>query len=91
MRLQLSGDNVLISVADSGAGISPAERERIFEPGYTTKPMAGVGSRGVGLALVQRLVVRRGGSVSVGDAPQGGALFEVTLPVVLRPAAEAPA
>jgi two-component system CitB family sensor kinase len=91
VRLQLSGDNVLISVADSGAGISAAERLRIFEPGYTTKPMAGVGSRGVGLALVQRLVVRRGGSVTVGQAPLGGALFEVTLPVVLRPAAEAPA
>ncbi len=90
--LQLLGDSeLLISVADSGAGIPADERERIFEPGYSTKPKRGVGSRGVGLALVQRLVERRGGTVAVSDAPEGGALFEVVLPVVLRPPAEAPA
>jgi two-component system, CitB family, sensor kinase len=83
--------HVLVSVADSGPGVSPEERERIFEPGYTTKPMSGVGSRGVGLALVRGMVDRRGGSVTVRDAPQGGALFEVRLPIGLRPAAEAPA
>jgi two-component system, CitB family, sensor kinase len=90
--LRLVGDAaVLVSVADSGAGIPPEERTRIFEPGYSTKPMSGVGSRGVGLALVRGLVERRGGSVTVRDAPQGGALFEVRLPVALRPPAEAPA
>ena len=82
---------LLVSVADSGAGIGADERERIFEPGYSTKPVGGPGARGVGLALVQRLVERRGGSVTVGEAPQGGALFEVRLPVFLRPAVEAPA
>jgi two-component system CitB family sensor kinase len=90
MRLAGEGE-VLVSVADSGAGIALDERERIFEPGYSTKPASGVGSRGVGLALVRGLVERRGGTVTVRDAPQGGALFEVRMPVVLRPAAEAPA
>jgi two-component system CitB family sensor kinase len=88
--LRLLDDDVLaISVADSGAGIPADERERIFEPGYSTKPTAGAGSRGVGLALVQRMVERRGGSVTVGEAAHGGALFDVRLPVVLRPAVEA--
>jgi two-component system CitB family sensor kinase len=87
----LDDGELLLSVADSGDGIPAQERERIFEPGYSTKPAVGVGSRGVGLALVQRLVERRGGRMTVGDAPQGGALFEVRLPVVLRPVAEAPA
>jgi two-component system, CitB family, sensor kinase len=90
--LRLVGDgDVLVSVADSGAGVPPDARARIFEPGYSTKPTSGVGSRGVGLALVQRMVERRGGSVTVRDAPQGGALFEVRLPIGLRPTAEAPA
>jgi two-component system, CitB family, sensor kinase len=81
---------LVVAVSDSGDGISPQERERIFEPGYSTKPAAdAASSRGVGLALVQRLVERRGGSVAVRDAPLGGALFEVRLPIVLRPAVEA--
>jgi two-component system CitB family sensor kinase len=80
---------LLISVADSGDGISAQEREHIFEPGYSTKPTVGIGSsRGVGLALVRGLVERRGGNVAVRDAALGGALFDVRLPVVLRPAAE---
>jgi two-component system, CitB family, sensor kinase len=90
--LRLVGDGeVLISVADSGAGVAPGEREQIFEPGYSTKPASGVGSRGVGLALVRELAERRGGSVTVRDSPHGGALFEVRLPIGVRPTAEAPA
>jgi two-component system CitB family sensor kinase len=81
----LDDGQLLVRVADSGPGIAPGEREQIFEPGYSTKPTAGIGARGVGLSLVKRLVERRGGSVRVGDASQGGALFEVRLPVVLLP------
>jgi two-component system CitB family sensor kinase len=87
----IDASHVLLRVADSGIGIPEGERELIFEPGYTTKPTMGVGSRGVGLALVRRLVERRGGGISVGDAPHGGALFEVHLPVVLLPSTDEPA
>ena len=87
----LDDDVLAISVADSGPGIAAGERERIFEPGFSTKPTAGAGARGVGLALVQRMVERRGGSITVGEAAHGGALFEIRLPVVLRPAVETPA
>src|SRR3954454_11575820 len=90
VSVEMLDDGTLrIAVADSGDGIAADDRERIFEPGYSTKVAAGPGARGVGLALVQRLVERRGGSLSVGVAAQGGARFEVRLPVVLH--TEAPA
>ena len=83
--LRLVDDSrVLVRVVDSGPGIPAAERERIFEPGYSTKPSVGAGARGVGLPLVKRLVERRGGSIHLADADGRGAVFEVVLPVVLR-------
>jgi two-component system CitB family sensor kinase len=88
LRVPEDGE-LIVTVADSGTGISPDERQRIFEPGYSTKPASGPGSRGVGLALVDRLVQRRGGSIAVRESALGGALFEVYLPVVLRRTAEA--
>jgi two-component system CitB family sensor kinase len=80
----LDDGRLLVRVVDSGPGVPSAEREQIFEPGYSTKPGVGAGARGVGLSLVKRLVERRGGSIRVADAPQGGALFEVRLPIFLR-------
>jgi two-component system, CitB family, sensor kinase len=86
----LDDGQLLVRVGDSGPGIAAGERERIFEPGYSTKPApAGAGARGVGLSLVKRLVERRGGSISVRDAEHGGALFEVRLLVVLQRIPEA--
>jgi two-component system CitB family sensor kinase len=75
-----------IGVADSGPGVAPAAREQVFEDGFSTKPASGPGARGVGLSLVRRAVERRGGSVTVRDAPGGGALFEVVLPDAIRTA-----
>lgn len=69
-------ESIRIAVADSGPGIPPERIDRIFVEGYSTK---GAG-RGVGLALVRRLVDRVGGTIEVGRAPEGGALFTVTLP-----------
>jgi len=80
----LDDGQLLVRVVDSGPGIPAAEREQIFEPGYSTKPAGAAGARGVGLSLVKGLVERRGGSIRVADAPDGGALFEVRLPVVMR-------
>jgi two-component system, CitB family, sensor kinase len=75
---------LLVWVADSGPGIPAGERRRVFEPGYSTKSAGGAGARGVGLALVDRLVERRGGSITVRESELGGALFQVRLPAVLR-------
>jgi signal transduction histidine kinase len=67
---------VSLEVADSGPGVDPATRRRLFEPLITTKPN-GVG---LGLALVRRIAERHGGSVEYADRPGGGALFAVHLP-----------
>jgi PAS domain S-box-containing protein len=69
---------VLIEVADSGPGILPEDRERIFEPFVTTK---GVGEgTGLGLFVCRNIVRDFSGKVTVGDRPGGGALFRVELP-----------
>jgi two-component system NtrC family sensor kinase len=69
---------VLVYVADAGPGVPPGERERVFEPFYTTKP-PGRGT-GLGLAIVQRTVDELGGVVWVEEAREGGAVFKVFLP-----------
>jgi nitrogen fixation/metabolism regulation signal transduction histidine kinase len=70
-------DEVEITVQDDGAGIPEPIRDRLFTPYFTTKGSRGTG---LGLALVHRIVVEHGGSVSAENAPEGGARFTVTLP-----------
>ena len=71
-------------VCDNGPGLDPELRRRVFDRGFSTKRLerrTGIDiPRGVGLALVRDTVRRRGGTVSVGSAPLGGARFQVTLP-----------
>lgn len=67
---------VEVEVEDSGPGVDPATRLRLFEPLITTKER-GVG---LGLALVKRIAERHGGSVDYADGAQGGARFTVRLP-----------
>jgi signal transduction histidine kinase len=67
-----------ITVDDSGPGIDPAERERIFRPFFTSK---GNGT-GLGLALVQKIIVFHNGRIDIGSASLGGASLQITLPIV---------
>ena len=70
---------ITVGVSDSGPGVPPELADRVFQDGYTTKaPRAGV-QRGLGLALVHRLVNRLGGQIEVTSGPS--ASFTVTLPV----------
>lgn len=70
-----------IVVGDSGPGVPADALPRLFEHGFTTKrPPDEVSMRGIGLALVLRIVRRRGGHVEVGNADLGGARFAVTMP-----------
>ena len=73
-----------IRVCDSGLGVPAGARGAIFEPDYSTKPSRGRSARGVGLSLVKRMAERRGGSVVVSAAQDGGAMFEVILPEAVR-------
>lgn len=74
---RIEGSQVRVSVEDNGPGIDPSDRERIFRPFFTTK---GRGT-GLGLALVQKIVVTHNGRIHVGTAPGGGASMQVTLPL----------
>jgi two-component system CitB family sensor kinase len=74
---------LLVRVRDTGPGVPPSERDRVFEPGVSTKQGAG---HGVGLSLVRELVERRGGWIDVDDAEdgRGGAVFTAWLPQAVR-------
>jgi len=77
-------DTMTIVVEDDGPGIPAASREDIFIEGVSTKATGGEESahrRGIGLALVRRIVRRRRGTVSVDTSNLGGARFTVTLPL----------
>jgi two-component system CitB family sensor kinase len=83
-RVTEGGGRFVISVADTGEGIPPELRERVFSSGYSSKAvlpgMVSTG-RGIGLTLVKRIAERHGGSASVGTGAEGGALITVHLPV----------
>ena len=68
---------VAVSVADAGPGIPPDALGRVFEPYFTTKRHG----TGLGLAIVRQTVLDHGGTIEATNAPGGGAVFTVTLPV----------
>jgi two-component system CitB family sensor kinase len=90
--LRGDGDAVVVRVADSGSGVPPELRERIFQDGFSTKATSSPAQRGVGLALVRQLVERRGGHVRLLEPEAGarghGAVFEAVLPEAQRVPAE---
>ncbi|MBN0047161.1 sensor histidine kinase [Streptomyces actuosus] len=70
---------ITVRVADNGPGILPGTAESIFEDGWSTRPDRGTARRGLGLAMVHRLVQRHGGTVTVSEGP--GAVFTAALPL----------
>jgi len=73
-----------LSVADHGSGLGPDVLERIFEPFYRADPSRSrdSGGAGLGLSIVNAVVVAHGGRVEVKQTNGGGATFEVELPLV---------
>jgi PAS domain S-box-containing protein len=69
-----NGNEICITIADQGRGLSAEEQARIFEPFFTTKAKG----TGLGMAIVQRIVQSHGGTISARS--DGGAQIEVTLP-----------
>ena len=78
----MDGNTVLLSVWDTGTGIPAHLLNKIFEPFFTTKPV-GKGT-GLGLSIIYGLVKDFGGSISARNRDEGGALFEIRLPITRR-------
>ncbi len=70
------GDQIEIRIADTGAGLTPEECERLFTPYYTTKQHG----TGLGLAIVQSVVADHAGTITAESRPGGGAVFVIALP-----------
>jgi len=71
-------DAAVVRFKDTGDGL-PADVERIFEPFFTTKPQ-GQGT-GLGLAISKEIVEKCGGRITADNAADGGAVFEIRIPI----------
>lgn len=74
----MDGDRVVVSITDTGEGIPKRDRERIFDPFYTTKPHGR--GKGLGLSISRGIVREYGGRVLVRSEPGRGAIFRLTFP-----------
>ncbi len=68
---------VKLLVVDSGPGVPERDRERIFQPRVSSKQSG----MGMGLAVVRSIIESHGGQIVAASAPEGGAQFEITLPI----------
>jgi two-component system sensor kinase FixL len=79
-RLDLSAaarpDAVEVAVRDTGPGLAPLVRQRLFEPFVTTK----ANGMGIGLSVCHKIIDRHGGRLWAEDNPVGGTVFRFTLP-----------
>jgi signal transduction histidine kinase len=79
VRTEQEGDEILITVEDSGRGIPREVLPRIFEPFYTTKDV-GKGT-GLGLSISHKVVEEHGGRIAVESSPGKGSKFTIYLPI----------
>lgn len=73
--MKAADERVIVEVADSGAGLTPEECERLFTPYYTTKQFG----TGLGLAIVQSVIADHGGTITVSTKKDVGTMFHVEL------------
>ena len=77
LELSATDGSVYVTVADSGPGIAPSERERIFRPFWSR----GGGGTGLGLAIARELAAALGGRIGLESSAEQGSRFELVLPV----------
>ena len=78
LRARENGALVRLEVADSGPGVPPEERERVFQK--YARGSGKTGAAGLGLAIASEIVAAHGGAIGVCDALEGGACFWIELP-----------
>jgi len=74
-----------ITVADTGPGVPPEQREEIFAPFASSDTPDGARGAGLGLAISRELARALGGDLRADATPEGGALFVLSLPAVAPP------
>lgn len=76
LEVESEGDDVLVCVRDSGVGLTPEAKRRMFEPFFSTRPEG----TGIGLAVVRRIAHLHGGSLEVDSEPNRGTTIALRLP-----------
>jgi nitrogen fixation/metabolism regulation signal transduction histidine kinase len=82
-HLRSESDTIEISVSDTGKGISPEDKDKLFLPHFSTKDRG----TGLGLAIAARIISEHGGSLRMEDNQPRGSRFVIELPVAEQPAA----
>lgn len=77
---QVAEDKVCLRVDDSGPGIAPEERDKVFERFYRSAEARAMPGSGLGLAIVKSVVERHNGEITIKDSADGGTRMEVILP-----------
>lgn len=82
VRVAVEGDEVRLSVRDTGIGISTEDQQRVFEPFFRARETAAlrIEGSGLGLAITHAVVQQHGGRISVVSEPDKGSTFTITLP-----------
>ncbi|HYU41794.1 MAG TPA: sensor histidine kinase, partial [Vicinamibacteria bacterium] len=75
IRSRREGTHAVAEIADRGQGVKDEDRERIFEPFFSTK-----NSTGLGLSICHAIVRQHGGRLEARPRPGGGTVFQMTLP-----------
>ena len=83
IETRLEKDEVIVRIADTGAGIRQSDIARVFDPGFTTKGV-GVGT-GLGLSICYRIVQNHGGRLTVSSEEGKGSVFTIAIPLNVEP------
>ncbi|MFF3380694.1 sensor histidine kinase [Streptomyces sp. NPDC002680] len=84
VRAEPRGEEMELTVADGGPGMSDAEKSRAFDRFWRGQGLTGRSGSGLGLAVVKQLVTDDGGTVTLADAPGGGLCVRITLRAAQR-------
>jgi signal transduction histidine kinase len=85
VRVTTEGDQAVVTVSDTGVGMTPEERARVFEYSFRGRVARGVEGRGFGLGLSRELVERSGGTIAISSEQGQGSDVTVRLPLAGEP------